>query len=319
MLNLQASRPFVYRQLIPQFSKMIAAKIPEHYRKQMILQWQIYRPISGIYARAMDADSGPFAIEYHITYLLCLGFWFFALVLLARICMDTTGDAFASLAGPLIFALIYPVLMTRGGFFYDPVEIFFLAASLLLATRGRLVALFLLTPVATLNKESFLFWLPCLWCLLPDSFSALKRTVGLGMAVMASGVTYLVLRAGFLSNAGGAVEFHLLENLHFYSTPSSYFRREFTYGYALPAGVSVVNLAVLGAIICLGWPELPMRWKRHAGIALCINIPLFVTLCWLDELRNLSLLFVALTVLIASALHRCAMLPVMAPDPPRLG
>ena len=251
MLTFQASRPFVYRQLIPELSKMIAKAIPESRRAEMVSRWQTYRPISSVYARAKDADIGTYSIEYHITYLLCFGFWLFALVILARICLDTTCDTFASLAAPLIFAQIYPILMTRGGFFYDPVEMFFLAASSLLATRGRLVALLLLTPVATLNKESFLFWLPCLWYLFPESLGTFKRSVGLGMAVVISGATYLLMKAQFSNNPGGAVEFHLLENLNFYLTPSSYFRREFTYGLALPGGVSLINLALLAALIHL--------------------------------------------------------------------
>ena len=68
--------------------------------------------------------------------------------------------------------------------------------------------------------------------------------------------------------------------------------------------MALINVALLAAIFHLGWKAFPVRWKRHLRISLIINIPLYLTLCWLDELRNLSLLFVAFTVLIACALHR---------------
>ena len=121
-----------------------------------------------------------------------------------------------------------------------------------------------------------------------------------------SGTTYLVNRARFSGSPGGPVEFHLFENLRFYFSPAAYFRREYTYGLALPAGVSLINLALLAALIYLGWLELPNAWRRHIVVALVINMPLFVMFCWLDELRNLSLLFVALTVLIACVVHRAS-------------
>ena len=126
----------------------------------MAARWIAYPELSSIYGHATDADSGPYAVEYHIAYQLCFFFWLFALIILARICQDVTRDRVASLAAPLIFGLIFPILLTRGGYFYDPVEIFFFASSVYLATRGRIYLIFLITPFASFNKESFLFWLP---------------------------------------------------------------------------------------------------------------------------------------------------------------
>jgi hypothetical protein len=194
--------------------------------------------------------------------------------------------------------------MTRGGYFYDPPEIFFLATSVVLATRGRLLALLLLTPIATFNKESFLFWLPCLWPLFPASLNLPRRAIGVLAAVVASGCTYLFIKARYAANPGGAFEFHLLENIRFYLRPVSYFQHEYTYGLPLTRGVSFVHLGLLAALIYLGHKDLPARWKMHGFCALAVNLPLYLLFCWLDELRNLSLLFVIMTVLIASTLRR---------------
>jgi hypothetical protein len=303
-LTGEASRPFVYRQLIPSLSRELADAIPADRRMVMAATWAKYRPLNSLYAGATEAETGEHIVEYHIAYMLCFGFWFLALVMLARVCLDATENLFASLAAPLVFAQIYPILMTRGGYFYDPPEIFFLATSVVLATRGRLLALLLLTPIATFNKESFLFWLPCLWPLFPASLNLPRRAIGVLTAVVASGCTYLFIKARYAANPGGAFEFHLLENIRFYLRPVSYFQHEYTYGLPLTRGVSFVHLGLLAALIYLGHKDLPARWKMHGFCALAVNLPLYLLFCWLDELRNLSLLFVIMTVLIASTLRR---------------
>jgi hypothetical protein len=50
-----------------------------------------------------------------------------------------------------------------------------------------------------------------------------------------------------------------------------------------------------------GWGRLTPAFQQHALIALAINLPLFIVFCYPGEIRNLSLMWVTLAMLIAIA------------------
>jgi hypothetical protein len=225
--------------------------------------------------------------------------WLGALALLAFTCYQATQHIAASTIAPLVFAQMFPFLQSRGGYFYDPVELTFLAASVLIACGRFKWLIVLLAPLATLNKESYLLWLPCLLPFFWTDRGRNRQLIQLGAAMVLSGAVYYLLRMKFADNAGSPMENHLIENLKLYATPSSYFATEHTYALAFPKGVSVVSLAGLGVLIWLGWRRLTALWRRHLLISGAISLPLFVAFCWHGELRNLSFLFVGFTAMLA--------------------
>jgi len=301
-LDGSASKPFVYRQLLPTIVISIRTALPAEWVDAQSENWIQYKNIQSIYSRATDAETGRMIFEYRVAYYLVYIFWLMALILLAFVCYEASRDIVASTVAPLVFSQLYPILLTRGGYYYDPVEMLFFALSALLALRQKVFIIVLIAPVAALNKEAFLFWIICLIPLFGHRAISWRVLSGCALAIILSGLTYLAVKAQFSGNPGGSVSHHFYNNLLYYGDLSSYFGFEYSYGLQLPRGVNLINVAALAALLSVAWSGLSGLWRQHILLALLINVPLFLLFAWRDELRNLSLLFVGLVVLIATGI-----------------
>jgi hypothetical protein len=76
-----------------------------------------------------------------------------------------------------------------------------------------------------------------------------------------------------------------------------------TYGVRLINTFSVLPIALLVWTVWRAWKKLPLAVKRHAQIAAAINIPLYFLFCAPGELRDLSMLYVALLLVVAVNLN----------------
>ncbi|WP_058188946.1 hypothetical protein [Terracidiphilus gabretensis] len=84
------------------------------------------------------------------------------------------------------------------------------------------------------------------------------------------------------------------------------FATDKTYGITTLSAATVFPMALLAWTAWRAWPRLPAILRSHASIAAAVNVPLFVLLCAPGELRNLSLLYIALLVVLATTLNRWA-------------
>lgn len=299
-----ADRPFIYRQLIPATTGLVVRSLPASVAAALTASSVNYPHISDAYAKAIDAKDPTKALAYRIAYYLVFLSWLSALVLLAVACHQVTGHLAAAAMAPLVFANIFPFIQTRGGYFYDPLEVAFLAASIVVASSRHKLWIVLLAPLAALNKESFFIWVPCLLPFYWTQGAKLKPLLSLGLAMALSAAVYWGLSSRFASSPGTSTTNQLVDNLAFFASLSSYLGVEYTYGLPFPRGVSVINLFGLSLLIGLAWSRLPVLWRWHLLLALMINVPLLLIYCWRDELRNLSFLFAGFTVMMSIAIAR---------------
>lgn len=302
MLNNTAERPFVYRQMNGWITKRIADATP-HGFKSKVQSIAVEGDRSLLGPDRVAFASADWFWRYTLLYSLTFAQWLVALFVLYRLCARFAGPP-AGLAATVMFALLFPVLLTEGGYYYDFPEMLFFAAATYCAVRGWLIPLGIIAVIGSTNKETMVFFLPTL---IPFLSARLVRGRALALcgalSVAAAGV-YLLIRTSFADNPGGAVEVHLANNLLFYSNPFKLFGMEETYGIPLFRGYSLVILLFLGVVARAGWREAPSALRQHLLLAAAINAPLFLAFAYQGEMRNLSLVFVGWTLLLALVMRK---------------
>ena len=302
MLSGQAKRPFVYRRLGPWIANAVGDHIPPALVQKLKDHSVDLRGKSYIGPDFLLNSPNPYFIRYQALYYLCFLELFAALFMLRWLCLGVVGPAAATLA-PALFALLLPVLMTLGGFFYDTGELLFLSAAALFAVKRWRLALLLATVLGTANKESFLLFLPSLLPLLMIRSTFRSAAITVAVLIATSAAIYLSI-AEYYSGAGGnRMDSFLPASLLFYVNPVKLFYVEKTYGVLLPRGYSLVWLGLLGGIGWAGWSGAPTAYRRHVLAILAINVPFVIAFAYPGEMRNFSLTFVGWTVLAACALQ----------------
>ena len=288
--NGTAERPYVYRQLVPWAANKFADLVPASVIDRLLAT-------AGKSQQALP-DAHSAARIYFVRYATYLAF-VAAIYALYRLCWLVTGHWIASLAAALIFALIFPLFMTVGGYFYDHWELLFLVLACLIAVRGNPLWLPLLVIPATLNKESFLAFLPALIPVLVARRGWRTTLLSVGSAAVVSAVLSSLIKAHYAGNPGDTMQWQLQKHLAFLFSLRPYYRMDTFYGIPMPRGFNLINLLLLAALVHRAWPRLPKPFQQSAWIALAINLPLFVLYCATDELRDLSFLYVTLALLLA--------------------
>lgn len=317
MLDGTASRPYVYRQLLPQAANLVQSALPSGARGAIEQRLQDARGALAAPAGA-DATKPGYALRYRIVYYLTFLSAFLSLFVLRDLAMKTGLGAVSATIAPAIFMLLMPLIQTRGGYFYDYTELLAFSAAAWLAYEGRAIPLILLAAPMTLNKESFLFFAVSLFPLLMRRKGLVGAAVACALTGLVSGVTYLLVRDAFAGNAGSTAIFQLSRNLAFYTNPSNLFLLENTYGVPFLKASGALFVGWLLLVFSYGWREAPVEFRRHTLLALLVNAPLFLLLAAAGEMRNLSMVFVgavlmtggALQVLLRAALSAPARAPV---------
>lgn len=302
MLDATAHKPFVYRQFVPLIAKAADKVTPDAI--QYYSRWYLLpkRHFSELMPAPDREQRFLYVVIYYISYLSL----FASLFVMRRILLDLGIDRIVSIVTPSAMVLALPYIQTVGGFFYDGVELLFMSAAFLAALRGKIVLLVALVLPATLNKETFIFFLPSLFPLLLQRLSIKPAVMVTGIAVLVSGLINVVVKVAFMgSPKGGVAELHWLANIKYYLNPLSYLRFvELTYGIIGPERVFVGTLMVAGILVLRGWRDAPVKIRRHLAIVSAINIPLVLLFCASGEMRNLSMLYVGLMVMAAFAINR---------------
>jgi hypothetical protein len=311
MFDGTAHRPFVYRQLIPQIANFLDKEIPPSIKENIANISKTlnddctnygYRqcPFDTYISARIESIKPKYMFRYSIVYVLTFASLLTSMFLLREICIEVSKSNIAGTLAPISFALILPLIFTRGGYFYDFFELMFMSTAFLLALRKRVFWIIPITLVATLNKESFPLFIFALIPLVQPFISRFKLLVFISSNVVIAAIVNLIGKSTYANNPGGNVEYQLVDNIKFYLHPLKYlFSFEWTYGMYLPKGFSIFILLTLFIIILKAWPSLERTIKQHTLFALAITIPLFMLFCTKDELRNLSMLYVAFTIMIA--------------------
>jgi hypothetical protein len=160
-----------------------------------------------------------------------------------------------------------------------------------------------LAPVCLLavwNKESFVVFLPTLYPffrLRASRVGSITQVILLGLLCLP---TYLFIHLRFAHNPGGSVIFFLPDQLGLFLHPLSLLKlTQEVYGLPMLNGFTILPAALTAWTVWNSWPSLPPAFKRHTQIAAAINIPLYLLFSFPGEVRDLSLLYDSLLVLLA--------------------
>lgn len=294
-----AHQPFVYRHLVPEMANRVVDALPDAVIHKAVDQ---FRKLQAADLRQNGPQILPDArltAKYYFVYYATFLCFVFATYILYLVCWSCTGHRVASLCAALVFALIFPLFMTDGGFFYDHWELLFFGLAYLIALRGNAFWLPLLTIPATLNKESFLLFLPTLIPVFRARCGWRITVSAVGAACMLGAALNLIVKAHYAGNPGGPVEWHLRQNLTFFHSLWPYRRFDIFYGVLLPRGFNLINILLLIELVRRSWRDLPVSLRQSTLIALAMNVPLFIIFGFEDELRALSILYVPLAIMMA--------------------
>jgi len=290
MVYGRASRPFVYRTLVPTAVRLVSGLFPasahaaatsaaQHTRlKHLVSAW----------------DNLP--VEYFLEFVIALAFMYGSLIgfLIAlrrlAVALFELPDGFARKI-PLIALVLLPVMFRYTSFIYDFPQLFLFTLGLVLMVRQRWRAYFGLLVVAAINKETavllpFVFGLYFLrhQNLLNGRFwPLLGAQLGLWLVIK------LAINFVFRDNPGRMVELHLRD--HNLGLLRSY-----------SVGVAAAWL-VLAVLMGVRWSDTP-RFLRTALWVLPVLVGLTLFLGFLDELRDYYEAFPVIVLLVAHGVAR---------------
>jgi hypothetical protein len=299
ILDGSAKRPFIYRQLFPMLARTAYEITPTSTREIIVDK---IKP-RNTFARVAIINNEEVKFEYIFVYYSCFFAIFFSLFVLRLILLSAGIGNVAATMAPILFALSLPYLQTMGGYFYDYTELFFLSTCIFLAMRGRLLLLAVLAIPATLNKETFIFFIPTIYPFIRANASRTSTIFTLGALGFLSSVVNIIVKIWFSGLPGGVADLQLFNNIKNYLTPSMYFQIEVTYGIVSPKGASFISIMIALIVLIRGWNILPNTVSQHILIATAITAPLFFIFCATGELRNLSFLYIGFTFIIAIYLN----------------
>ena len=300
-----AIRPWIYRQLMPTLADALVeagtAVVPQSLQDKIArrLVWFPELSPEATFARASAIDEPGMRLRYLALYYLTFASFLGSMFVMRRICLEMKLSNAAATLAPLLFALVFPLLLTRGGYYYDAPELLLLSASVLLAIQGRWVWLVLLTIPATFNKEAYLFFVPSLFPLLTSKLTKRQTASVVAFMLLISGAINAATKYQFRANGGEMAMWQLDERVRFFLDWGTYVRVEINYGVLTAAGINALNLTLLVALVYGHWRSMSSSMQRHSTIAAAINIPLFLAFGYADELRNLSFLFPSMVVMMA--------------------
>jgi hypothetical protein len=302
MVDETAYRPAVYRQLLPMIARGVESLIPQQERievnKKIIEKIKANRSASHVFYQG-SALSENLVLEYLVVYALSFISLFVALFLMRSVCIELIEDRVAATLAPVAFAITLPLLLSKSGYFYDFPEIAFMAAGMWCAIRRRWLLFYLVTAVATVNKETYFLYAISLF---PFFYSGKWKWSDFANAsglIVVGALINAYVKYRYRFNPGVVAEFHLWENLRFYLNPMSYVRFAINDGVITPNEFNIVNIFMVAWLIRSGWKFLGCGVKWHILLCAAINFPLFFLFCAPEELRNLSMLYMALVLLIS--------------------
>ncbi len=304
MMDGAAPRPFVYRASLAKAGKWLVTQLGEARRDTLYRSIVRHDSLRRAYFAGMpDAFWTPtVALTYHFVYIVTVLSTVLALLTvyqLARLYGLRFGEALGFLAA---FSFVYPLTFQQGGYYYDFVELLGVFAACYFTLRQRMFACTLIVALFSFNKETF-FLVPLALFFLQDRDASLARRVGWLVAQLAlCAFSRHLIMQGYETNAGGLVEYHVLDNLRFWLSPSSYFAFYNLIGKGIftPSLQNPLMLIPLAVFFRAAWRAAPARDRQYFLAAFLPVFALFVCFGYRDEARNFSVVFPAIVLI---ALH----------------
>lgn len=301
MVNGTAYCPYVYRQLLPDIVNLLDRTTPNSIKTY--LYHRLMNP-SAEYPSALTTSIAAWDPNYFFRYLalyLCTYLSaFIAVWAMYLVCRALGLPMPASVFAPVVVILLVPYVMSGGGYFYDFPELAFFALTFFVALKFDWYYVIPLVLLGTWNKESFLFFVATLYPIFRQKSPRTRALLQTGILGILSAAVVLWLRWRFAANPGSTVlywlpdEFNLLKHPRYLITAN----REI-YGIPMPLGITIGPILMITWTVWRAWKHLPLAIKRHAQMAAVINLPLYLLFVQPGKLRDLSMLYMSLLIVIA--------------------
>lgn len=301
LLSGTGYRPYVYRQLLPDFANWLDRIAPQSVKSSLYSQqWNLKEPYLVALSFSPVARDRNYFFRYLVFYLTDFLCALFAVFAMYRICIALNVYDPAAVFAPVIIILIVPYVMSGSGYYYDFPELALFALAFWIALKADWWWLLPLAILGTWNKESFLFFLASLYPIIRMRSSRLSSRLGVGILCFTSGLVYLWLRARFAHNPGGAVIWCIRDEFDLLMHPRSLFlATKDVYGLRMISGYTVGPVALAAWSVWRAWRFLPRAIQRHGQIAAGINIPLYLLFGQPGKLRDLSMLYIIFLLVLA--------------------
>jgi hypothetical protein len=301
MMDGTANRPWVYRQMLPMIGNWVDSHVPDSTQDRLYnLKATDGRSLREHFFQSDIANDRRYFVRYVAIYIIVFLFAWLATYAMYRTCTSLGIDrAMASFAA-IIMILGMPYVI---GYFYDYPELAFLALACWIAIEFDWWWLIPVCALGAWNKESFLLFIPALYPFIRGRASRKQAWIGTLVLLAAALTVYVPIHMHFQNNPGGTVLLRLDRQIQGTRHLSKLFGHDTTYGILTLTAYNPLALILIAWTAWRGWGLLPKLAQSHARIALAINIPLYFLFCDVGELRDLSLLYVTLLLLIAQNLR----------------
>lgn len=319
MMNGTARKPFVYRSSFPRGVKWAVSRLGPDLQAKLYTQVKLHDTIRRQYfSHLPDQYWTPIvAITYYVTYFTVVAATIATLWLIYRLARAHALTFGQALAFVVAFSFIYPLTFQEGGYYYDFLELLGLFAACFFLLRRQMLACTLCVALFSFNKETF-FLVPLALVFLHERDVPVRTRVGwLAVQLACCFASRHLITTGYDANIGGAVEFHLLDNLRFWINPNSYLKFWNLVSRSVPTP-SVQNPLILVPIVIYfraAWRLADARYRRYLHAALWPLVVLFIPFGYLDEVRAFSLAFPALTLIALNGATRFTKIFSAATEP----
>jgi hypothetical protein len=310
MVDGTADRPYIYRQMLPEIANWIDSATSQDVKdKWYRRQWSSSIGYINAITVSPAAKNKVYFFRYVIFYGTTFLFTLLAVYSMYLVCNALEMPAISAVFAPIIVILILPYFMNSyqgSGHFYDYPELALMSLAIWITLKFDWWWAIPLVALGTWNKESFLLVVLTLYPFIRRRHSRVASLIGVAVLCGACLAVYYPIRLRFAHNPGSTLEMHWLDQLAFFTDRRALILgTQETYGVRLINTFSVLPIALLVWTVWRAWKKLPLAVKRHAQIAAAINIPLYFLFCAPGELRDLSMLYVALLLVVAVNLNEC--------------
>ena len=296
-----ASKPFVYRSLLPQGAKLLTEQFSLATQKKLFQSINKKDSLRPNYFPKLPMISWTpvVAISYHLMYLAIvfatMGI-LFMVYLLGRMHHLDFGEALVCM---ISFSLLYPLTFQKYGFYYDFIELLGVFCSCYFVLKQQRIMSTVCITVFSFNKETFFLVPFALFFLQPPNVPLKTRLIDLAIQSFICLASRFFIMSGYEANLGNFVEYHLHENISFWTRPGHFFKfyDVIAKGVRTPSVQNPLMSIPLFIFFKHAWNETPQRYRNYFWASFLPLVPLFICFGFKDEIRVFSLAFPAITLI----------------------
>lgn len=283
MIYGKASKPFVYRTLLPTTVRVLSAAVPQRIKNSLAKKIEKTGTLSKLFSKLKWEKE--YAVEYSFAMLLMfLSLWGFALAVRKYFTMFYHAPPWFAGSVSVLALLGLPPMFQYTSFLYDFPLLFLYTLGLIFLFRQDWKNFMLFFLIGCFNKETtilltLIFYIYYRKKLNREIFNKLIAAQ-LAVFIVVKSLLFIV----FKNNPGTFVEFHLIDhNLRLLT------------GYDLTLAVSLLGIILL---VFYKWKEKP----EYIKISLWAFVPLIALtlfLGYIDELRDYYEIYPSVIVLVS--------------------